>query len=156
MNILVATLGQSWQVIPEIAAVIAPHRCALYRNHPDAEIAEGRLAEGAELDAIWVIASGQAGAHCDYLRQWNAQLPRPFDLHIHVAQDTSVVSSHDEILHLRELIHRVLLHAGESGGKLWCSLAGGRKTMSADVQRAASLFGYSGLLHVVTQDPMAQ
>lgn len=150
MSTLVATLGQTWQVIPEVAAAIAPQRCSLYANRPQPF---DLRTDGAEPQAIWVIASGDSAAQCERIRQWNQALRAPFALRFFVAEDTRSVSSSVEVLRLRELIHRVILRASDRG-PLWCSLAGGRKTMSADVQRAASLFGCRGLLHVVAQEPI--
>jgi len=40
------------------------------------------------------------------------------------------------------------------GGQLVLSLAGGRKTMSADLQMAGSVFGTAALLHVVGPEPL--
>ncbi|MBJ2356732.1 CRISPR-associated ring nuclease, partial [Sphaerochaeta sp. S2] len=52
---------------------------------------------------------------------------------------------------MRSWIYRIVLHASglTAEGKLYLSLAGGRKTMSADMQEAANLFGCDKLLHVV-------
>lgn len=150
MSTLVATLGQTWQVIPEIAAALAPQRCALYARRPHPFALDD---SGAVPQAIWVIASGDSDSQRERIRQWNQALSQPFQLRFFVAEDTHSVSSSAEVLRLRELIHRVVLLASERG-PLWCSLAGGRKTMSADVQRAASLFGCRCLLHVVAPDPM--
>jgi len=53
--------------------------------------------------------------------------------------------------HVRELIYRAVLLASEwtGTGKLYLSLAGGRKTMSADLQRAGMVIGCHALLHVI-------
>lgn len=152
MSTLVATLGQTWQVVPEIAAAIAPQRCALYRDRPQGFEFE---VESVEPDDLWIIASGDSAQQRNRIRNWNLALQRPFNLRFYLASDTGSVSSRQEILHLRELIHRVVLHASERG-TLWCSLAGGRKTMSADLQRAAGLFGCRTLLHVVVQEPIPE
>jgi adenosine deaminase len=55
---------------------------------------------------------------------------------------------------MTETIFRTVLAARETSDKLFLSLAGGRKTMSADMQRAASMFGCDGLLHVVDAPPL--
>jgi adenosine deaminase len=47
---------------------------------------------------------------------------------------------------------RLKAHDYAAGGQVVMSLAGGRKTMSADMQWAASLFGCQALLHVVSDD----
>ena len=52
---------------------------------------------------------------------------------------------------MRELILRAVLAASERAApdRLLLSLAGGRKTMSADLQRAGTLFGCRAMLHVI-------
>lgn len=52
---------------------------------------------------------------------------------------------------MKEAILRIMLHASDCSrdGRLILSLAGGRKTMSSDMQFAASVFGCHALLHVI-------
>ena len=51
--ILVCTLGQSWQVIPEAHALLAPKKCNLYRDQPrPSPIFVPALPEPSE---VWVI-----------------------------------------------------------------------------------------------------
>lgn len=158
-NILLATLGGTWQVIPEVVAALAPDRCRLYEHHPQpALLSDVRDQCGiSTLDELWVITSDSARTQSG-LRQllaWNAVLAKPFALRFFIAAGTDEVTSPAELALLRELIFRTALLATESGA-LVCSLAGGRKTMSADLQRAASLFGSKGLLHIVGPDGIAR
>jgi adenosine deaminase len=78
-------------------------------------------------------------------------LHNPVPLRIWTAHDTDQLASQQECERFRELVFRLTLKASEQVGRgqLLLSLAGGRKTMSADLQRAASLFGAHRLLHVV-------
>ena len=151
-NILLATLGGSWQVIPEVVAVLAPSRCDLYNNHPDQSLLANVRSESSidDLDELWIITSDSLRTTEGVTRisEWNELLKQPLKLRVFIAAATDQVTSPFELAHLRELIFRTTLLASESG-KVVCSLAGGRKTMSADLQRAASLFGTTGLLHVV-------
>ncbi len=52
---------------------------------------------------------------------------------------------------MKEAILRIVLHAAEyaTEGQLLLSFAGGSKTMSADMQFAATLFGCDALIQVV-------
>ena len=57
---------------------------------------------------------------------------------------------------MQELTLRLVLLASEhtaAGGQLLLSLAGGRKTMSADLQGAGAIFGAQAWLHVVSPEP---
>ncbi len=151
-KILLATLGGSWQVIPEVVGVLAPSRCDLYKYHPDQSLLQSVRSESAidDLDELWIITSDSLRTREGIKRvsEWNALLRLPLTLRVFIAAETDQVTDPIELAHLRELVFRTTLLASESG-KVVCSLAGGRKTMSADLQRAASLFGASGLLHVV-------
>ncbi len=60
---------------------------------------------------------------------------------------------------MQELTLRLVLLASEhtaAGGQLLLSLAGGRKTMSADLQGAGAIFGAQAWLHVVSPEPSPQ
>jgi adenosine deaminase len=151
-KILLATLGGSWQVIPEVVAVLAPSRCDLYNKHPDQRLLASLRYQSNidDLDELWIITSDSLRTKegIRLISEWNGLLKHPLRLRVFIAVGTGQVSSPFELGHLRELVFRTTLLASETG-KVVCSLAGGRKTMSADLQRAASLFGASGLLHVV-------
>jgi len=151
-TILLATLGASWQVIPEVVAALAPSRCALYAEHPQpallAEIREQCAVH--DIDQLWIVTSDSTRtlSGLQSITEWNSLLHTPLTIRIFIASGTTEVRSPEELALLRELIFRTALLATEAGAVV-CSLAGGRKTMSADLQRAASLFGTKGLLHIV-------
>jgi len=71
---------------------------------------------------------------------------------------TDQLATQAECDHLRELTLRLVLLASEhsQNGQLILSLAGGRKTMSADLQWAGNLFGTQAMLHVVGPEPLPQ
>ncbi|MCX8004646.1 MAG: CRISPR-associated ring nuclease [Burkholderiaceae bacterium] len=141
---LVCTLGITWQVIPEIYGFLAPQRCPIYAavsGHAEQLRARAVLTEPSEL---WVVTTaGTAGE--ERLRAWWRALGEPVPLRLWrtAAIDTS---AQEEVELIRELIHRAVLHAGPQA--LLC-LAGGRKTMSADMQRAGMLYGCQAMLHVL-------
>lgn len=153
-NILLCTLGASWAVIPEVYALVEP-AFDLYAHHPQkADI--DRLRSDHQLlppDELWVCTTGGAPTDrsLDSLLAWWALLENPRPLRIWRAQGTDQLASQQECESFRELAFRLTLKASHQcqGGQLLLSLAGGRKTMSADLQRAASLFGCHRLLHVV-------
>lgn len=158
-NILLCTLGASWAVIPEILGWLAPKVLDLYAHHPqraalDALRAQHQLAAPNEL---WVCTThgAQAQASLTGLLAWWQLLGAPLPLRIWAAAGTDQLASQAECEHIRELIMRTTLLASEQvgSGQLLLSLAGGRKTMSADLQSAGALFGAKAWLHVVSPEP---
>lgn len=159
-SILVCTLGGSWAVIPEVYGFLAPDRLPLYRHHPQAEEFERQRAEYGLTapDEIWVCTTQGRKAYDGIaaLAEWCRLLPMPPVLRIWTAAGTNQLANQAECDHMRELILRACLLAQErgSGGQVVLSLAGGRKTMSADLQWAGSLFGCHALIHVVGCEPL--
>ena len=155
-NILVCTLGASWAVIPEVLAFIDPEFLPLYKNHPERErllslVQDEGLRPPNEL---WVVTTEgrQTVASLKSLARWWALLGDARPLRVWQAAGTDELAGADECGLIRELTLRVVLKAhAEAGntGQVLLSLAGGRKTMSADLQWAGTVFGCAGLLHVV-------
>lgn len=157
-NILLCTLGASWAVIPEAYAFLSPDRLPLYQNHPDQA---ALLALKAEYqleppDEIWVCTTqgDQTQTSLQQLIEWIDCLSKPPQVRIWQAKHTDQLASQQECKLIQELILRacLLAHQQASGGQVVLSLAGGRKTMSADMQWAGSLFGCQALLHVISDD----
>ncbi|PKO88419.1 MAG: adenosine deaminase [Betaproteobacteria bacterium HGW-Betaproteobacteria-10] len=158
MNILLCTLGASWPVIPEIFGFVAPDLLNLYAQHPDqAKLSELRARHGlATPDELWICTTEgvQTQKSLAQTQAWWAALGAPIALRIWTAAGTDQLATQAECDHIRELTLRVALLAAErcNGGQLTLSLAGGRKTMSADLQWAGTLFGTEAMLHVVTPE----
>ncbi|NCC33248.1 MAG: adenosine deaminase, partial [Chloroflexia bacterium] len=156
MNILICSLGMSWGVVPEICAFMSG--CPdLYANHPERRnLMELRKRYALQPpDEVWICTSEgpKTAMERDQLLAWWRLLGKPFVLRVWTAQATNQLATQQECEHFRELAFRLALMASEQvaerGGQLVVSLAGGRKTMSADLQRAVGLFGADALLHVV-------
>lgn len=158
--ILLCTLGASWSVVPEIIGFLDPARLPLLSRHPDGRRLDRLRSEyGLEPPAeVWVVTTGAAAtaASLDSLRRWWEAVGRPFPLRCWRADGTAGVDSEAGTLHVREMILRAALAASEVPGGCCVSLAGGRKTMSADVQYAGSLFGARALVHVVVREPIPE
>jgi len=162
-SILLCTLGASWAVIPEVLCWLAPDIVDLYANHPerstlDAMRSDYALPRPAEL---WVATTDGAAAcrSVSELIEWWHALREPLPLRIWQAAETSELGSQLECGRMRELTLRMALLADayvRPRGKLVMSLAGGRKTMSADLQFAATTFGASAWIHVVGPEPMPE
>ena len=159
-SILLCTLGASWAVIPEIYGFLAPDRLPLYRHHPRlAEFERQRHEHGlAAPGEIWVCTTqGQRTRDgIAALFAWRDALAAPPVLRIWEAEGTDELASQEECERFRELLLRVCLLAQQrgAGGQVTLSLAGGRKTMSADLQWAGNLLGCRALIHVVGREPL--
>lgn len=160
-NILLCTLGASWAVIPEIFGWLAPNTLDLYAHHPQRPQLDA-LRQQHKLrapDELWICTTQgeQTQQSLAQLHAWWQGLNTPLPLRIWTAAGTDQLASQAECDHIRELTLRVVLLATENagaGGQVVLSLAGGRKTMSADLQSAGTLFGAAAWLHVVGPDPL--
>ncbi|MGY6214198.1 CRISPR-associated ring nuclease [Methylolobus aquaticus] len=159
-SILVCTLGGSWAVIPEVYAFLAPERLPLFREHPQGGELAGLRAQYAlsAPNEIWVCTTegDRTLAGLQSLLDWHAGLFEPPALRVWQAAGTDQLGNQSECEQMRELIVRVCLlaHDRAGQGEVVLSLAGGRKTMSADLQWAGSLLGCHALVHVVGCEPM--
>lgn len=163
-HLLVASLGASWAVVPEVLGWLAPALLDLYAKHPEAaQLAAERHTYGLQApNEIWLLTTEGAAAErsiaqlCDWYRRLGAERAEPPPvLRIWQAAGTDALASAEECRRLRELAFRAVLAAHEKAGargSVTLSLAGGRKTMSADLQDAGEAFGRSALLHVVGDD----
>jgi adenosine deaminase len=161
MNILLCTLGASWAVIPEIFGWLAPDKLPLYAHHPDrVRLDEVRSARALQSpDELWICTTEgkKTVESLERLRVWWSLIGAPIPLRIWTAAGTDQLATQTECDHVRELTLRSVMAASErigSGGQLIVSLAGGRKTMSADLQWAGSVFGATAWLHVVGPEPL--
>ncbi len=162
-TILVCTLGASWAVIPEIVAFLDPEWLPLYANHNNLQRLE-ELRQEWQLtppDEIWVVTTEgeRTTSSLELLAEWWHLLDTPRPLRVWQAAGTGELAGEEECARIRELILRLVLKAGETTGsieKVMLSLAGGRKTMSADLQRAGTTFGCGALLHVVDSSEMPE
>lgn len=156
MNILLCTLGGSWAVIPEVFALLDPDRCPLYQQHPERAPIEAlkRDFDLQPVQELWVCTTEGAdvGTALEHLRAWRALVDPGLVLRVWRAAEAEDVASQATGNRVRELIFRAVLQAVERcgrDGRLYLSLAGGRKTMSADLQQAGLLIGCRVLLHVI-------
>lgn len=147
--ILLCTLGITWAVVPEIFGFLAPERLDLYRHHPERPQLRRQIEDFPHPTACWIVTTmaPETTTALERLAAWRDSLRDPPELRVwRVAAEAT-----DEVTAMRELILRAVLAASERtrADGLLLSLAGGRKTMSADLQRAGSLFGCRAMLHVI-------
>ena len=141
--ILLCTLGLTWAVVPEILGFVAPERFDLYRDHPQRDRLRRETAVFPRPGAIWVVTTDalQTTASLMQLAAWRDRLTEPPELRVWRVDSGAA----DEVTAMRELILRAVLAASEqvTPDRLLLSLAGGRKTMSADLQRAGTCLLYT-------------
>ena len=147
-NLLITTLGTSWQVVPELLSVTNPSQYDFFCSSK--ESVELRTQYNIQsIDEAWIITT-QGTRDLDKLTAWANYWK--FKLRIFICDDVDSFENQDEILKMRSLIYRVVLAGTERSKQLYLSLSGGRKTMSADMQEAGNLFGCNAMIHVVDKD----
>jgi len=147
-NLLITTLGTSWQVVPELLSVTNPSQYDFFCSSK--ESCELRTMYNIQnVDEAWIITT-KGTRDLDKLAEWANYWK--FKLKIFICDGVDSFENQDEILKMRSLIYRVVLAGRERAKKLYLSLSGGRKTMSADMQEAGNLFGCDAMIHVVDKD----
>ncbi|TSE29914.1 Aminodeoxyfutalosine deaminase [Tepidimonas taiwanensis] len=161
-HILLCTLGASWGVIPEVLGFVAPDVLPLYARSPRRAEMEAQLRDNGLMppDELWVLTTGGAktAQSLEQLQAWWTLLGADMALRVWIADGTDQLATAHECKLLRELILRATLaaHDWAQGGQVLLSLAGGRKTMSADMQMAGTVLGAHAWLHVVGPEPLPQ
>ena len=159
-DILVTTLGTSWQILPEVLGFTNPDLVDLFKHHPDKD----RIAEAARSVGIvparelWVVTTcgDRTDETLSAVAKWYDLLDpgkRPV-LRIWQVDQTDALATEKECRLMCEGIHAIVCHAAQRSRnkKLMLCLTGGRKTMSTDLQKAAAWFGCTAMIHVV-DDP---
>jgi adenosine deaminase len=153
-NILVTTLG-SWQIVPELIGFTNPDGFDFFKNNTDIEELRTKH-DIAPIDKLWIIATDGNDSNINILKKiaetWK------INISFFICQGINDLTSEKEIDTMRSFIYRVVMKASEEAidGQLYLSLTGGRKTMSADMQDAATIFGCKKLLHLVEKMTMAE
>ena len=145
-NIIVTTMGTSWQIIPELSGFTNPDFLDLYAHHPERTRLDSIRKEFAiePVQEIWAVTtSGRLTTRAiDKLHDWYGLLPaagRPV-LRIWQVKGADDLASEAECNQMAECIWRVVCKARQhkNKGRLFISLTGGRKTMSSDIHRINS------------------
>lgn len=156
-------MGFSWQVVPEAYSFLAPSVVDLYRERTDCTSLRQRVDEWRlrAPDEVWVLTTDDRASNdgLDKLAEWarglNNCLDSPLVLRAWKTAEVADLTDAKTVQHFSELALRACLLAHDKAGphgQVVLSLAGGRKTMSADVQRAGSVLGCDALLHVVVDE----
>lgn len=173
-NILISTLGSSWQIIPEtIGAFVYDEKNDFY-GMSGTSVIEFRdkaklVLNGKGIDELWLLSTDQKGLDdidpekpkeslslkgmLKQIVKWrDAYGPaKNLIIRVWVLHDVSDIESKVQVTLFHNMALHVLYNARlkADGGKLLVSLACGRKTMSADIQDAAYCFGCDMMMHVL-------
>lgn len=154
-NILVTTFGGTWLILPELIGYTNPESFDFYKNHSHrTELFKKAQEKGIEaIDELWVIhTDSEIAKEALYkFERWQKYTNTHTPIVKYFSYQTvSEMGTEQECNAMSDLIMRVMLHAKAQvgSGKLFVSLVGGRKNMSAEIQRAADLFGCHTLLHI--------
>jgi adenosine deaminase len=165
-NIIVSTLGATWEIIAETVGFVNHSKVDFYQNHPDLKSIQKSRENNFgldEADELWLIATDKqhtdrfnsTDEDLEKIRQWNwlsGGIIKNIRIWILSGVDDIVNVADAEAFH--DLTLRVVAYAKQKlkkeGGKLFLSLACGRKTMSADIQDAAYCFGCDAMIHIIS------
>lgn len=147
--LLLCTLGGSWAIIPELLGFTNSENIKLFAERQDLnEITAGL----PYIDEVWLVTTNGTFAAVTELRQWQKLVGKMSpEIRIWSPADVEDLTTQNDISAMQELTWRLALKATEEYGvdNVCYCLAGGRKTMSADLQQAAALFGGYRLLHLI-------
>lgn len=154
-NILITTLGHSWKLVPELIGFTNPDDFDFYKDHPEIEdIQNLRIDLGIQpIQEVWTISTDEKKSleSISDVKKWLEKDAPLLKLRAFVLKGISDLTSNIQCKQMGDLIYKVVLKGKKvsNGGKLYLSLAGGRKTMSADMQEAGNIFGCDAMFHIV-------
>lgn len=147
-NILITTLGASWQIVPELVGWTNPDDYDFFKNNE--KVKSLRATHKIQpVSQFWIITTENQNDF-DKLKKWYEN--KKIDVKIFICENVDDFSSEEEIRKFRSFLFRIVLKASEiiaNTGKLYLSLAGGRKNMSIDMHEACMLFGCDAMFHII-------
>jgi len=150
---LVSTMGNSWQIIPELYGFCNP-QSGIYKHHTQGNQIDKLRQEYqvSPIDRIAIIVTdGETSLRAvASLKEWCNYVEIP--LKVYALKGVEELATVQECAQMTDWTYRVILRESSISKRVYLSLAGGRKTMSADMQQAAHIFGCHLLLHVVNKD----
>src|SRR5574344_500825 len=166
-NILISTLGASWEIIPEtIGAFNYSLEHDFYRHAPErVKGIREKFGKDSRIDELWLVSTDQRHVGkvlsvdeiLGKIREWNEGMRCVPVVRTWVLNGIGDINSEENAEAFHDLMLKVYAFARvqKEGGKLIASLACGRKTMSADMQDAAYCFGCDLSLHIIQIKPFS-
>lgn len=147
-NILVTTLGASWQIVPEIVGWTNPEKYDFFKGNIEVSALRKKY-HIQPVEQFWIVTTEKQDF--DKLNQWCNHWG--VEVKIFVCNEIDDFTSEKQINIFRSFLFRVVLNASNfaasNNGKLYLSLTGGRKNMSADMVEAGMLFGCDAMFHII-------
>ena len=154
MHILITTFGTSWQIVPELFGFTNPEDFPFFAENEECTAIRERYGI-KPVDELWLVSPENNERALQPLCNWAKT--KNIQLKIIVCHAVSELQTEKEILEMRSCIYAsaaaAVQRAHASGGCCYLSLAGGRKTMSADMQDAGYLFGCDAIFHIIDAFP---
>jgi len=154
-NILVTTLGASWQIVPEIVGWTNPGNYDFFKGNEGVTALRNKH-DIQPVEKFWVVTTENQEV-LDKLQHWVDHWN--IEVKIFICNGIDEFTSEDKIRTFRSFLFRIVLNASkivtENRGKLYLSLTGGRKNMSADMFEAGALFGCDAMFHILELEQSA-
>ena len=152
-NVLISTLGTSWAIIPELVAFTNPEDIRLYASFSNYEELKKKRKKFniKRIEEIIIITTDSCDTKTSLkkIKKWKKFIKTDLKIKVLINKGTQDLTSQKECEKMGEIIYLTVLKSLEKYEKVYLSLAGGRKTMSADMQQAGFYFGCDAMLHVV-------
>lgn len=162
MNILVSSLGLNKEIVEEALGLFNYSEFDLYSEFPTFEdvvkLRKDNGLTGHDVDEVWLVATDK-----QHFERYTSTIEDFDALNANAAKfvvkyrlfmldAVADIVSEKEVRAYHNLVLKVVAYAHQQkgvNGKVFVSLACGRKTMSADLQDAAYCFGCDMLMHVL-------
>jgi len=160
MNLLISTLGATPDIIEETIGIFNyDNDVDFYKGNQRVQTMRERL---SPVDEVWLVATDQkhivnpkgndiisVQESYDYILKNCSKYGAA--IRVFVLDGVADIVNESDARAFHDLLLRVVAygHQQKGNGKLYLSLACGRKTMSTDMQDAALIFGCDNLLHVL-------
>ncbi len=159
MNIAITTLGQSWAVIPELIGFLDPSQYDFFANHPRKAKIDALRKQFSVISSheIWIVAtqSEESLNTIEKVKEWIGSTGITTKIKFWTTESIVDLFDPEQCLEMRDAVLRLTLMGRQTIGKktpMLFSLVGGRKTMSSDIQYAASFFGPGLLIHITDRN----
>ena len=119
MNLLITTLGTSWQIVPELFGVTNPKDYDFFCNSQSA-VQFRESYNILPVDELWIITT-QGQHDIEKLESWSNKWN--CNLHIFVCKGVDKFQNENEIIKMRSFIYRIVLAGSQKADVLYLSLS---------------------------------
>ena len=156
MNILVSSFGITWEILAEVLGFVNYQNHDIYQfNKNISEINQKRKEYFQEpADEFWVVGtdSDDSRKKFEEFQKWHTEHGYEIESILYCVPNVDDINSAKAANEFTKYCYEIMYEARKkvgNGGKLYVSIAGGRKTMSSDLTDAAYIFGTDALIHII-------